>query len=326
VGEVKAAIEDHPEFQAFTKAADDTFAAWRARTESVARAFGPKGLPKELIEAISENLLEAFRKAPLVNPYDIYQHLMDYWAEAMQDDAYLIAAAGWVVGAAPREIVKRKNKEGKLVWPEPSEYQIGKRRFVSDLIPARLIIARYFAADQAAIDELDARMAELEQEMAEKLEEGVGEDGLLTDVIEGEGEKQKITAKAIKARLKEIGQDPDLTDESEALLAYQALIDDFDQTKKKRKAAEEKLFAKVHAKYGAFKEDEVKALVVSDKWLATIEARVGGEVARVAQALTARVNALAERYATPLPQLEEEVEALAARVAGHLRAMGASWN
>jgi type I restriction enzyme M protein len=326
VEDVKAAIEGHPEFQTFTKAAGDTFAVWRKRTDSEARAFGLGGHPKEFIDAISEDLLEAFRKAPLVNPYDIYQHLMDYWAEAMQDDAYLIAAAGWVAGAAPREIVKRNNKEGKLVWPEPGDYQIGKRRFASDMVPARLIIARYFGADQEAIDALDARMAELEQEMAEKLEEGAGEEGLLAEVIEGEGDKQKITGKAIKARLKEIGRDADLVDEREALLAYQALIDDFDETKKKRKAAEEKLFAKVHSKYGVLKEDEVKTLVVADKWLATIETRVDGEVARVAQALTTRVRALAERYATPLPQLEEEVEALAARVAGHLKAMGATWN
>jgi type I restriction enzyme M protein len=33
-------------------------------------------------------------------------------------------------------------------------------------------------------------------------------------VIEGEGDKQKITAKAVKARLKEIGKDPDYNDES----------------------------------------------------------------------------------------------------------------
>jgi len=326
VAEVKAAIESHPEFQAFTKAAGDAFAAWRKRTDGSARAFGPGEHPKEFIEAISEDLLEAFRKAPLVDPYDVYQHLMDYWAEAMQDDAYLIAAAGWVGGAAPREIVKRKNKEGKLVWPEPGDYQIGKRRFTSDLVPSRLIIARYFAADQAAIDALDARLAEVEQEMAEKLEEGAGEDGLLVEVIEGEGEKQKITAKAIKARLKEIGRDADLADEREALLAYQALIDASDETKKKRKAAEEKLFAKVHARYGAFKDDEVKTLVVADKWLATIDTRVSGEVARVAQALTTRVRALAERYAIPLPKLEGEVERLATRVAGHLKAMGATWN
>ncbi|MFG1267281.1 class I SAM-dependent DNA methyltransferase [Xanthobacter sp. DSM 14520] len=326
VAEVKTAIEGHAEFQAFTKAAGGVFAAWRTRTDAAAHAFGLNGHPKEFIEAVSEDLLESFRKAPLVDAYDVYQHLMDYWAETMQDDAYLIAAVGWAAGVRPREIIKRKNKEGKLVWPEPGDYQIGKRRFTSDLVPSRLIIARYFPADQTALDALDARLAELEQKMTEALEDGAGEEGLLTEVIEGEGEKQKITAKAIKARLKDIGRDADLADEREALTAYQTLIDDFDATKKKRKAAEEKLYAKVHARYGAFTDDEVKTLVVADKWLATIDARVGGEVARVAHALTMRVRALAERYEKPLPKLEDDVEALAARVAGHLKAMGAAWN
>ncbi|VTZ25813.1 Type I restriction-modification system, M subunit (fragment) [Methylocella tundrae] len=317
VEEVKAAIEDHSEFQAFTRAAGDVLAAWRTRTDATARAFGLNGHPREFIEAVSEDLLEAFRKAPLVDAYDVYQHLMDYWAEAMQDDAYLIAAVGWAAGAAPREIVKRKNKEGKLVWPEPGDYQIGKRRFTSDLVPSRLIIARHFAVDQAAIDALDARLAELEQEMAYKLEDGAGEDGLLTEVIEGEGEKQKITAKAIKARLKEIGRDADLADEREALLAYQALIDDFDEARKKRKAAEEKLYAKVHARYAAFTDDEVKELVAGDKWLATIEARVVSEVSRAAQLLTARTRLLAERYSEPLPRLKDDVARLDGRVTTH---------
>ena len=98
---------------------------------------------------------------------------------------------------------------------------------------------------------------------------------------------------------------------------------DLDETKKKRKAAEEKLYAKVNARYATFTDDEVKTLVVDDQWLATIDARVGGEVARVAHALTTRVRALAERYEKSLPALEEDVEALAARVAGHLKAMGA---
>ena len=70
----------------------------------------------------------------------------------------------------------------------------------------------------------------------------------------------------------------------------------------------------------------MKTLVVADKWLATINARVDGEVARVAQALTTRVRTLAKRYDTPLPKLEDNVEILAARVAGHLKAMGATWN
>ncbi|KIQ69458.1 hypothetical protein [Wenxinia marina] len=249
---------------------------------------------------------------------------MDYWAEALQDDSYVIAATGWVAGSQPREIVKRKGKSGKLEWPEPGDYMLGRRRFTSDLIPARLMVARYFAAEQAEIDAFDVRIAELEQDLAEKLEEGAGEDGLLVEVIEGEGDKQKITAKALKARLKEIGRDPDMADERKALEAYQKVMTTLDATKKKRKTADEAMWKKVHDRYGTLTEDEATTLVVADKWLDTVEARVTDEVAHVAQALSTRVKGLAERYAMPLPELEKEVQALSARVAKHLAAIGAT--
>ena len=48
-----------------------------------------------------------------------------------------------------------------------------------------------------------------------------------------------------------------------------------------------------------------------------------GELDRVSQTLTGRIRELAERYATPLPQLVDEVETLAARVEEHLKKMGA---
>ena len=52
--------------------------------------------PKALIETLSEDLLETFRPtSALIDPYDVYQHLMDYWAETMQDDAYMIVSDGW---------------------------------------------------------------------------------------------------------------------------------------------------------------------------------------------------------------------------------------
>ena len=47
---------------------------------------------------------------------------------------------------------------------------------------------------------------------------------------------------------------------------------------------------------------------------------------RVSQALTGRIRQLAERYATPLPRLAEEVDTLAARVDEHLKTMGWVWN
>ena len=168
-------------------------------------------------------------------------------------------------------------------------------------------------------------MPRIEQQLDETREEQGGEEGLLAEVIEGEGEKQKITAKAVKARLKEIGKDPDYADERQALEDYAALLDQQADAKARLKAAQEDLEAKLDAKYPKLSEDEIKTLVVDDKWLATLAAAVQGELDRVSQTLTGRIRQLAERYATPLPQLTDEVAALAARVDEHLKKMGAVW-
>ena len=270
-------------------------------------AFDKDGHPKALIETIAEELLAAFRPAPLLDAYDVYQHLMDYWAETMQDDAYLIAADGWVKGAQPREIVQVKNKDNKLTWPEPHDYLKGKRRFKSDLVPAPNLVARYFTSERDAIEALDNQLATLEQQLDEMREENNGEEGLLVEVIEGEGDKEKIVAKAVKARLKEIGEDPLYADERAALEAYADLLEQQTEAKAKRKAAQEDLDRKIDAKYPKLTEAEIKTLVVDDKWMARLASAVHGELNRVSQTLTGRIRELAERYATPLPKLTDEV-------------------
>ena len=158
-------------------------------------------------------------------------------------------------------------------------------------------------------------------------EENSGEEGLLSEVIEGEGDKQKITAKAVKARLKEIGKNPDYADERKALQDYAALLDKQTVIKAKLKAAQDDLDAKLDAKYPKLTEDEIKQLVVDDKWLATLADAVQGELQRLSQTLTSRIRQLAERYATPLPELEQQLQTLAAKVGAHLQHMGAAaWN
>ena len=322
IAEVKPAIFDHADFTAFHASATKLFTKWKQPSTAMLKAFAKDGHPKQLIETISEDLLATFKTAPLLDAYDVYQHHMDYWAETMQDDCYLIADAGWIAGARPREIVQVKNKENKLVWPEKEDFKKGKRRFKSDLIPAALLIARYFAAERDAIAALEAELASLEQQLDEMREEHSGEDGLLAEVIEGEGEKQKITAKALKTRLKDIGKDKDDADERQALEAYAALLDQQAETKIRIKTAQDDLEAKLDAQYPTLTETDIQTLVVDDKWQATLAAAVQGELDRVSQTLTGRIRQLAERYATPLPQLTNEVAALAAKVDGHLKKMG----
>jgi len=326
IADVKTTILNHPEFSAYQQKVTSLFSKWREAITPRLMGFGKGAHPKALIDTVSEVLLAAFQAAPLIDAYDVYQHLMDYWAETMQDDAYLITADGWVKGSQPREIVQVKNKDNKLIWPEPHDYLNGKRRFKSDLIPAPILVARYFVAERDAIEAIDNTLITLEQKLDDMRQENSGDDGLLSEVIEGEGEKQKITAKAAKARLHEIGDDPIYADEREVLVAYVELLEQQSEVKARRKSAQESLDKKIDAKYPKLREAEIKTLVVDDKWMAQLDAVVQGELNRVSQTLTDRIRELAGRYATPLPQLAHEAVALAERVEAHLKKMGASWD
>ena len=323
IAEVKPAILEHTEFATFLQKATRGFADWRKATTSRLTSFEIDSYPKALIDTIAEELLNAFQHVPLLDAYDVYQHLMDYWAETMQDDCYLIAADGWVKGAQPREIVKVRDKNNKLIWPETHDYLKGKRRFKSDLLPAPILVAHYFIAERDGIEELNNQLATLEQQLDELRDENSGEDGLLADVIEGEGDKQKITAKAVKARLKEIGRDSLFAEERTALKAYSELLEQQTDVKARLKSALEDLDKKIDAKYPKLAEIEIKALVADDKWMARLSASIQGELDRVSQTLTGRIRELAERYARPLPELTEEVERLSALVVAHLKKMGA---
>ena len=222
----------------------------------------------------------------------------------------------WLKKAAqPHLIIDDKNNKSKA----KPDFAIGKKKYTAELIPPALVIARYYAKEQAAIEALEAEIAALEQELEEMAEEHGGEDGLLA---EAKNDKDKLTKASAAARLKDIRKDPDAADERKVLQAYVKLAEQASDAGAKLKTAQEELTAKVAAKYPKLSEDEIKTLVVDDKWLATLAATVQGELDRVSQTLTGRIRQLAERYAAPLPQIVDEVEALAAKVAAHLEKMG----
>jgi type I restriction enzyme M protein len=241
-------------------------------------------------------LLETFRTARLVDPYDVYQHLMDYWASTMQDDVYLLVQEAW-----------KAVLDGK-----PN----------TDLIPPPLIIRRYFAEEQTAIEQVESERDTITCRLEELDEEHGGEDGLLADARTDKG---KLTKATVKARLADIKTDADAADEHKVLKECLDLIEDEAAASRRVKDAQKALDAHVAAKYPKLTVEESQALVVDDKWLAALAADVQSELDRVSQALTGRIRQLAERYATPLPQRTAELQTLATRVEEHLKKMGAVW-
>lgn len=184
ITEVKAAILDHDEFAAFKATVTGSFEKWRATNRKRLRAFDKEDHPKELVATIAEKLLEAFRAAPLLDAYDIYQHLMDYWAETMQDDCYLIAADGWV---AETHRVLEAAKSGK------KKGEMKDKGWACDLIPKPYIVARFFDKEQAALDALQAEHDATTAQLSELAEEHGGEDGALKDVSSKADAKEAYT-------------------------------------------------------------------------------------------------------------------------------------
>ncbi len=313
--QVKAAILGHGEFSAYQQRVAAVFDAWRKAHEPALMGLERGTNPKSIIRSLSEDLLACFGALPLLDRYDVYQRLMDYWDEVMQDDVYLIATDGWTEAARPRGIIEDKEKKIK----ETPDLTIKRKKYKMDLIPPALVVARYFATEQTVLDALQAEQDSATRALEEFVEEHTGEDGLLEDATNDKG---KATRASVKDRLKTIQDEPESDEEREALMRCLALIEAESKAGKAVKDAQAELDQQVLDHYATLTEAEIKTLVVKDKWVASIRAALDSEVQRLTQQLAGRVKELEERYASPLPELEREVEEFSVKVEGHLKKMG----
>jgi len=275
--------------------------------------------PRAVIRALSEDLLSRFAEVPLLDRYAVYQCLMDYWAEVMQDDVYLVAVEGWQEAAKPRGVIE--NKERKI--KEEPDLVVGSgrsaKKYKLDLIPPHLIIARFFPEEQARLEELRAQHEAATRELEEFIEQHEGEEDLLSEVKNDQG---KVNKGEITKRLKALKGEPDSEDEVAALQKCKQLIEAEASAKKAAKDGEAELNKAVLARYGQLIQDEVKTLVVEDKWLTDIRTAIEDEIERITNQLTGRVRELEERYSESLPLIEREVNGLVEKVTRHLEQMG----
>jgi len=309
--QLKQTIYSHPEFAAFIAGMNSHFEKWRMKSAASLRGLEAGSHPKEVISALAEDLLKHYTDKPLIDRYDIYQHLMDYWRQTMQDDCYLVAADDWKAETTRIVETDKKGKEKDKGW-------------TCDLIPKPLIVARYYAKEQAEIDALTAELEGVTARLAELEEEHGGEEGAFSEL-------DKVNKANVSARLNEItnpqlpmGGDQTSVDNEElsVLKEWLKLSNEEADLKKKLKDAEADLDAKAYAHYPKLTEAEIKLLVVDDKWLAALDAVIHGEMDRISQSLTQRVKELTERYETPLPQMNERVNELEEKVNHHLERMG----
>ena len=224
----------------------------------------------------------------------------------------------WLEAAKPRKAIEDKDR--KLT--ETPDLVIGSGRTVAkykmDLIPPTLIVARYFASEQARLDELTAAAEDATRAVEEYIEEHGGEDGLLAEAMDDD----KITKAFAGARLRDAKKEGSDPDEVKALEHLLKLYDAESTAKKAVKEAQATLDLATLKQYGNLTEDDVKTVVLGDKWHTTVAGRIAREVESLTFDLVARLQELGDRYAETVDALDVALEDLESRVSSHLAAMG----
>lgn len=284
---IKEVIFNHPEFIQYSEEVDSVINGWAERHRNRFRKIDSNENPKELISDISEDILSSFSMSTLIDQYDIYQYMMDYWLTEMKDDVYMIVENGWIADKV--------------------------------LVPEDVIINSYFDDEKTTIKNLEVEKEQIAGQKEEFEEENSGEEGLLQEV---KNDKGNITKGNLKKRIKDIKDDSGLAEELEALETYLRLIEEESAANKKIKEATKKLEKHVDEKYKELSEDEIKAIVVDMRWIPFIKGEVTQEMDRVSHRLTTRIKELAERYEATLSQLEEQLECYSDKVEEHLVRMG----
>ena len=299
----------------------DIFNTWKQQSESLLKNIDSTIIPKKLIRELGFSILKAYEKSKLLDNYDAYDFLLNYWNEKMQDDVYLIKASGYEAGAE----IDRKYGKKKIKDEQGIEIEIeDKKKFKSFdglLIPKEIIEKEYFNDELEEISTINSTISEIDEKMNEIFEENSGEDGLINDAINDKG---NITKKSLTDRIKQIDKIKD-KEEYELLISYQNLLKKKDSQNKELKSKTKSLDERIEEQYSKLTEKEIKDLLVDKKWMARINNDIKDAVDSEINNISAKLVKISKRYETTLSQLEEKAENSRNDVRNALERMGYSW-
>lgn len=313
---IVSTITSQAEFIEHANMVDAAYSSWKEAITPLLSELSGETHPNLVIAEISESLLKAFSNVPLLDKYDVYQVLMEYWDETMQDDVYAIYFGGYEAGReiAYEYVTKKKKEHGVTV-----DVQTNKTKgFEGRLIP-KDIVAKYFFSDTLnAINTLRSQLEDVTAAMEEMAEQYSGEDGFFSTLDD-------LKKGTIEARIKEIKKDSDAKDELKALQKYIKLLKVESNYKKALRLAEVDLDTRVEKRYAMLTIAEIKHLLLEEKWFATIYAGIDAIHTAVSHQLSSRATELVERYEFTLKECEDEVNVYEAKVKSHLERMGFAW-
>lgn len=300
---VAETISNEKSFETQRDVFDDTILKWCDQTQPLMLAVGKDSKPKDVIALWGQSILDTFLKATsLVNAYDVYDQLLGYYNDTMQDDLFMISRDGWM----PRLIVPTK-KSPK--WTDLS----------CDLLPVDLAVKVFLNDLKWQFVEKTAALADIQEKIQTMTEEN--EDYLDEALFYG-----KLNAANIKKKQKE-AQKPEMqnvySDQQRNLWQqYLDLLESEKAVKAEIKALDAQLYKEIVRVYGELTEDDARTVIVNDKWLADISSRISDEMQTALHRIVTEVNDMHSRYEFTLGELSRSFAQKEASVFNHLKEMG----
>jgi type I restriction enzyme M protein len=318
--EIRNIIQENKDYQKQSALFHRHFEDWKAEINPRLESLKENSKPKPLVKELGDSILRHFnRDTLLVDAYDVYDALMNYWNETMQDDCYLVSEDGWKTTLYVPQPADKKTKGGEIKTAKRKEAKT-IADFTCDLLPVEFVVKRHCNDLYQTLLAAEERLSEYESQKAEMEEEHKDE---YLDETNFEG--GKITDISLKKRTKFLETTNRQKEELNVIVRYIDTRQEISAIKNVIKICNIELKEAVQKCYDTLTPTEIKDMVINDKWYGTLLTRLDEQMQHVGQQLTSSVIALVERYENTLPELDRYIERLEQKVAAHLKAMEFNW-
>ena len=269
--------------------------SWEQDNKNILYSISSDSSVKNIINVLSSSILKDFENDKLIDKYEAYEFLMEYYNNSLKDDIYLIIENGWIP---------------KLVYAQDKNGKIKKNEFDSDLLPKEIVINEYFKKENDNIEKLKNDLNDLSQEFDSMVEENTGDEEIFND-------EDKVNEKLIKDKIKE--------ESEENISILKELIENLSSQKELKKTIkkyQEALNLLIIDKYNSFDEDASKDLIITKKWFKSIERTFDDKYEDLVYDLSNRIISEYENYEETLGQLSKKTSDLESLVLKDLERMG----
>lgn len=323
--DVHKTISENIEFLEYNKKVNNTYNEWKKIANPVLTNLNSTDSNKEIILNLSEEILEKFSKLELLDKYDVYQVLLAYWNETMNDDVLLIIQdeLGYNLAKITDDI-KEEPKESKKAKKDTAKEKKPKEPKIigweGRLIPKQIVLDAFFALEQKEIEKAEEKLSQTESEFEEFIENNSDENGYFTDYM---GDDEKIDSKKITSRVKLLTKEKKTQNEEYKILNNYVDYESSIKSQKKHITELKKVLDdNCRNRYETFTDAEIKDLLVNRKWYKAIDDGIQNLYITVANHLTKRIVELYERYENTLSELNTKLAEEEKVVFGHLTQMG----